>query len=185
MTTGSTCAQQNVGIGQLAKDLASASTTPTLSYIAPDPCEDGDPAGCGSGSPAGLPATEGFLKRIVPEIESSAAYKEGGMIAITFDQAPQSGAGADESGCCATPTYPNLPASTPTTTATGEPIGGGRVGLLLISKYVKPGSSYVTGQENHFSLLASVEALFELQPLGYAANVQLPTFEKAIYNAYS
>jgi phosphatidylinositol-3-phosphatase len=185
VTSSSNCAEENVGIGELSKDLEAANTTPSLSYIAPDPCEDGDPAGCGSGSPAGLPTAEGFLKKVVPEIESSAAYKEGGMIAIAFDQAPQSGTGADDSGCCATPKYPNLPAGTPTTTATGQPVGGGHVGMLLLSKYVKPGSSYVTGQYNHFSLLASVEALFKLQPLGYAGNVQLPSFEKAVYNAYS
>lgn len=182
VTASSNCAEENVGIGQLAKDLASANTTPSLAYIAPDPCEDGDPSACGSGGP---PAAEGFLKKIVPEIESSAAYKEGGMIAIAFDQAPQSGTGADSSGCCATPKYPNLPASTPTTTATGQPVGGGHVGMLLLSKYVKPESSYVTGQYNHFSLLASIEALFKLQTLGYAGNVQLPAFEKALYNAYS
>jgi hypothetical protein len=181
VTSNPSCAEENVGIGQLSKDLASASTTPSLSYIAPDPCEDGDTGACGSG----LPGAEGFLRKVVPEIESSAAYKEGGMIAIAFDQAPQSGTGADDSGCCATPKYPNLPASTPTTTATGEPVGGGRVGLLLISKYVKPNSSYVTGQYNHYSLLASIEALFKLQALGYAGNVQLPAFERAVYNAYS
>lgn len=182
VTTGNTCAEQNVGLGQLSKDLGSASSTPSLSYIAPDPCEDGDSGACGSG---GLPAAEGFLRKVVPEIESSAAYTEGGMIAITFDQAPQSGTGADDSGCCATPKYPNLPASTPTTTATGEPVGGGRVGMLLLSKYVKANSSYVTGEYNDYSLLASIEALFQLQPLGYAGNAQLPAFEKAVYNAYS
>jgi phosphatidylinositol-3-phosphatase len=182
VTSSPGCAEENVGIGQLSKDLASASSTPSLSYIAPDPCEDGDPGACGSG---GLPAAESFLHKVVPEIESAAAYKEGGMIAITFDQAPQSGTGADDSGCCATPTYPNLPASTPTTTATGQPIGGGRVGMLLISKYIEPGSSYVAGQYNHYSLLASIEALFGLQPLGFAGNVQLPTFEKAVYKDYS
>lgn len=182
VTSSSSCGEENVGIGQLSKDLSNVGATPSLSYIAPAPCEDGDPGACGSG---GLPAAEGFLRKVVPEIEGSAAYKEGGMIAITFDQAPQSGTGADDSGCCATPAYPNLPAGTPTTTATGEPVGGGRVGLLLISKYVKPNTSYVTGQYNHYSLLGSIEALFKLQALGYAGNVQLPTFEKAVYNAYS
>jgi hypothetical protein len=181
VTSSPGCAEENVGIGQLSKDLASVSSTPSLSYIAPDPCEDGDAGACGSG---GLPAAEGFLHTVMPEIESSAAYKEGGMIAITFDQAPQSGSGADDSGCCATPQYPNLPSGTPTTTATGQPIGGGRVGMLLISKYIEPGSSYVAGQYNHFSLLASIEALFGLQPLGFGSNVQLPTFEKAVYKKY-
>lgn len=182
---GSNCGQQNVGISQLAKDLGSATTTPSLAYIAPSPCEDGDPQQCAGASSSGMPAAEGFLKKVVPEIESSAAYKEGGLIAIAPDQAPQSGTDADGSGCCATPKFPNLPSSGSTTTATGQPTGGGHVGLLLISKYVKPGSSYVTGEYNHFSLLASIEALFKLQTLGFAKNVQLPTFEKAVYNAYS
>ncbi len=181
---GVSCAQENVGIGQLAKDLESAASTPSLSYISPDVCEDGDPQPCAAGSPAGLPAAEAFLRKVVPEIEGSAAYKEGGLIAITFDQAPQSGPHADSSGCCATPKYPNLPASSTPSSVAGQPTGGGRVGLLLISKYVKPGSSYVTGQFDHFSLLASVEALFKLKTLGYAGNVQLPTFERALYNAY-
>ena len=44
--------------------------------------------------------------------------------------------------------------------AAATPAGGGRVGLLLISKYVKPGSVNVTGDYNHFSLLASIEDLF-------------------------
>lgn len=182
VTSSPGCAEENVGLGQLSKDLSSVGSTPSLSYIAPDPCEDGDAGACGSG---GLPAAESFLRKVVPEIESSAAYKEGGMIAITFDQAPQSGTGADDSGCCATPKYPNLPASTPTTAANGEPVGGGRTGLLLISKYVKPNSLYATGQYNHYSLLASIEALFKLKALGYAGNVQLPAFERAVYNAYS
>jgi hypothetical protein len=178
------CVRENVGVNQLATDLKSAASTPSLSYIAPDPCDDGAPEPCAAGAPAGPAAAEGFLRDVVPEIESSAAYKQGGLIAITSDEAPQSGVGADTSGCCATPTYPNLPASTPASSTAGQPSGGGRVGLLLISKYVKPGSSDVTGQYNHFSLLASIEALFKLKTLGYASNIQLPTFEKAVYNRY-
>ena len=63
--------------------------------------------------------------------------------------------------------------TTGTTGATGvttaTPAGGGRVGLLLISKYVKPGSINVTGEYNHFALLASIEDLFGQSHLGYAA----------------
>ncbi|HEX4628173.1 MAG TPA: hypothetical protein VH137_05215, partial [Gemmatimonadales bacterium] len=139
----------------------------------------------------------------------------GGLIAITFDQAPQSGPGADSSGCCTTSAYPNLPpaptGSTGSTGATGAtgaagttgvtgtpptgttgattgapeatPPGGGQVGLLLVSKYVKPGSINVTGQYDHFSLLASIEDLFGLSHLGYAGAPGLPAFDKSVYNA--
>ena len=36
---------------------------------------------------------------------------------------------------------------------------------------------------NHFSLLKTVENLFQLQPLGYAQDPGLPTFDSAIFNA--
>ncbi len=64
------------------------------------------------------------LTRSCPEIEASPAYKAGGLIAITFDQAPQSGPDADSSGCCDNPTYPNLP-STSTPSGTGTPTAPG------------------------------------------------------------
>ena len=63
--------------------------------------------------------------------------------------------------------------------------GGGQVGLLLISQYVKPNTPEVTDYYNHFSLLASIEELFGLQRLGYAADKQLPVFGAAVYSAYT
>ncbi len=44
-----------------------------------------------AGAPAGLAAIDPFLEKVVQEIELSPAYGEGGLIAITFDRAPQSG----------------------------------------------------------------------------------------------
>jgi hypothetical protein len=212
------CASSVVGLTQLTPDLATAASTPSLSYIIPDRCHDGSEEACPPGQPAGLVAADGFLAKVVPQIESSAAYKAGGLIAITFDQAPQSGPTADTSGCCNTPAFPNLPAgatgamgatgatgstgatgpvgatgttgATGTVTPTGEtgastatPVGGGRVGLLLISQYVKPGSVNVTGEYDHFSLLASIENLFRVTHLGYAGTVGLLTFDQSVYNA--
>lgn len=197
------CAKDDIGLGQLAPDLKKASTTPSLAYIVPGRCHDGSETPCAPGAPAGLPASEAFLRKVVPEIEASAAYNRGGLIAITFDQAPQSGPAADSSGCCMTAPYPNLPppTATPTTapapTATSPtaspnsaaappaaPAGGGRVGLLLISKYVKPASLNVTGEYNHFALLRSIENLFGLKPLGYAGAPGLLAFDSSVFNAY-
>ena len=107
---GAECAQSDVGLDQLAPDLKAANSTPTLSYIVPDACHDGGEQPCEPGQPAGLVAAETFLQTVVPEIEASPAYKEGGLIAITSAQAPQTGPHADSSSCCATPQYPNLPA---------------------------------------------------------------------------
>jgi hypothetical protein len=208
LTESPACASNDLGIAALAGDLTSASTTPTFAYIAPDPCDDGSEVPCAAGKPAGLAPAEAFLKRIVPEIESSPAYKQGGLIAITFDQAPQSGPYADSTGCCMNAAYPNprsTPASTTSTTTTapassttssstttttaatgaeGATVGGGRVGLLLISKYVKPGTRELTAQYNHFSLLRTIENLFGLKPLGYAGQHGLLAFDKSVFNAY-
>jgi hypothetical protein len=63
--------------------------------------------------------------------------------------------------------------------------GGGQVGLLLLSKYVKPNNPEVTDYFNHFSLLASIEELFGLQRLGYAADKGLPVFGTSVYTAYT
>ncbi len=185
LTTSPECAQDDVGLEQLQPDLQAESSTPSLSYIVPGACHDGSETPCEAGQPAGLAAAEPFLKTVVPEIEASPAYKAGGLIAITSDQAPQSGPNADPSSCCGTPQYPNLPASSAPPSGGGavKPSGGGgRVGLLLISPYVKPGSVDETSYYNHFSLLLSIEELFGLKSLGYAANSVVSGFESAVYN---
>ncbi len=185
LTGSPECAQDDVGLEQLQPDLQAASSTASLSYIVPSPCHDGSEVPCEPGQPAGLAAAEPFLKTVVPEIEASPAYKEGGLIAITSDQAPQTGPNADSSSCCGTPQYPNLPASSappPGGGAVKPSGGGGHVGLLLISPYVKAGSVNETSYYNHFSLLLSIEELFGLKPLGYAANSAVSGFESAVYN---
>ena len=183
--------QHEGGLDQLAPDLKKAEKTPALSYIVANACHDGSETPCAPEQPAGLPAAEGFLKTVVPEIEASPAYKEdGGLIAITFDQAPQAGPAADSSSCCGAPEYPNLPApaappSTEPPAAGGvKPTGGGRVGLLLISPYVAPGTVEESSYYNHFSLLRSIEELFGSEPLGYAAEPVLTGFEAGtVYDA--
>jgi hypothetical protein len=194
LVDGAECAESDVGLGRLGADLKKPENTPTFSYIVPNACRDGSELPCEPGQPAGLAATEAFLRAVVPQIKASDAYKEGGLIAITFAQAPQAGPSADPSSCCATPEYPNLPPVAPapetTTTEPATPVagsvkptgGGGRVGLLLISPFVKKGSLNETDY-NHFSLLASIEALFGLEPIGYAANPAMTIFDETVYNA--
>ena len=117
LTGGTACRHGEISFGRLATDLKSASSTPALAYIIPAPCNDGSEAPCRPKAPSGLAAANSFLKSVVPEIKRSPAYKDGGMIAITFDQAPQTGRYADPSACCSSPaSYPNLrglPAGTP------------------------------------------------------------------------
>jgi phosphatidylinositol-3-phosphatase len=183
------CAARDVGLDSLDADLKLARKTATVSYLVPSACHDGSEAPCAPEQPAGLAGAEAFLEAVVPKITASQAYKEGGLVAITFAQAPQAGPSADSSSCCATPEYPNLPApTTPAAPATG-PVkpsgGGGRVGLLLISPFVEAGSVEESGYFNHFSLLLSIEELLGLPPLGYAAGPALTAFGSEVFNAAS
>jgi hypothetical protein len=185
------CAENDVGLDRLVPDLGEAKHTPSFSYIVPSACHDGSEVPCAPDQPAGLAATEGFLETVVPEITASPGYKEeGGLIAITFDQAPQGGPEPDSSSCCATPEYPNLPV--PAVPATAEPPatgpvkpsgGGGQVGMLLLSPYVAAGTVDETAYYNHFSFLRSVEELFDLEPLGYAAEPALTGFDSSVFDA--
>jgi hypothetical protein len=191
LTESPECAEKDVGLDSLASDLKKAEKTPSLSYIVPSACHDGGETPCASEQLAGLAAVDGFLETVVPEIKASPAYEEeGGLIAITFDQAPQEEPAADSSSCCATPLYPNLPPpAAPTSeeppaaggvTKTG---GGGKVGMLLLSPYVAPGTVLEDAYYNHFSFLRSVEELFGLEPLGYAAEPALTPFDSTVFDA--
>jgi phosphatidylinositol-3-phosphatase len=183
------CASNVVGLDQLSFDDLDKASAPSVAYIVPNRCHDGTETPCAPGRPAGLAAADAFLETLVPQIEASAAYRDGGLIAITFDQAPQDGPGADPGSCCNQPAaYPNLEATapaapTPTATPAATPVGGGQVGLLLISRqFVQAGSTYGFGSYNHFSLLCSLEDLFGLDHLGYAADPALPAFDNSVYN---
>ncbi len=189
LTESPECGESDVGLDQLATDLKEAKDTPAFSYIVPNACHDGGDTPCAPEAPAGLAASEEFLKTVVPEITASPAYQtEGGLIAITFDQASRTAPEPDASSCCAPPEYPNLPpppAGEPPATGPVKPTGGGgRVGMLLISPYVAPGTVVEeTGYYNHFSFLRSVEELFEFEPLGYAAEPALAGFDSTVYDA--
>lgn len=164
------CAEADVALPQLTTDLqAPAEDFPTLAYLAP----------------AVETPPEKFLELVVPEIKESLAYKDGGLIAITWSRAPQEGEKADASSCCISPTFPNLPAPAAPEPAAG-PVkpsgGGGRVGLLLISPFVEPGTTSET-YFNHFSLLATIEELFSLEKVGYAAEPAITGFDESIFNA--
>ncbi len=178
-----TCATNVVGLDQLAPDLQSGPSAPSLSYIVPNRCHDGSDTPCAPGQPSGLPAADAFLQAVVPQIMASPAYSDGGLIMITSDEAPESGPNADQSACCFRPAYLNLPPES--SSPLGGPVsvtgGGGRVGLLLLSQYVLPATTSQT-YYNHFSLLASIEDLFAVPRVGYAADPAVAVFDSSIYN---
>ena len=176
----SACASENVGMNQLRVDLSSSAMhTPNLVYIIPDRCHDANPTPCTTGAPSGPATADAFLQRVIPEITESKAYKQDGLIAITTDEAPSSGEFADSSACCGQPTFPNLP---PSATPGLSPRGGGTVGALLLSPYLKGAT---TNQEpfNHFSLLATIDRLFGLKRIGYAALPAVKPFEAGMFSS--
>jgi hypothetical protein len=88
----------------LYHDLQSVASTPAFSWISPNNCSDGHDAVChgnnlsgGFSDPntpnpplnytGGLYSTDLFLEHIIPEIEASPAFKQGGLIDISFDEA--------------------------------------------------------------------------------------------------
>jgi hypothetical protein len=174
------CAGDDVGLARLDGDLSSAKRTPSFSYIVPDRCHDASPGPCPGAGAGGLPAADQLLKQLVPKILASAAYKHGGLLVITTDEAPSSGEFADSSSCCGQPRFPNLSATAGA--ATLAPEGGGQVGALLLSPYVKGG---VLNQEpyDHFSLLRTVEDIFGVKPLGYAAGAHVGSLEPSLFLA--
>ena len=63
--------------------------------------------------------------------------------------------------------------------------GGGKVGLLLISPFIKPNTINETGYYNHFSLFASIEDLFNAGHIAYANLPDLTVFDKTVYTDYN
>jgi hypothetical protein len=152
------CDTHVVGLDMLTKDLANARDTPNYVFITPDLCNDGHDAPCVDGQPGGLVQADAFLRKWVPAITSSPAFRtQNGLLIITFDEADTD----DASSCCGEIPGPGSPLPG----ISG--IGGGDVGTVLLSPCIAPGT--VTQQAyNHYTMLRSVEDLFGLSHLGYA-----------------
>ena len=71
------CAKLVVGLDALTTDLASAATTPNLSYITPNVCDDGHDEPCKDGQPGGLKSADRFLAEWVPKILDVARVQGG------------------------------------------------------------------------------------------------------------
>jgi hypothetical protein len=169
------CDQHVVNLDRLPADLASAQTTPAYSFISPDLCGDGHDSTCADASrPGGFKGIDGFLSTWVPRIVTSPAFRDGGLLAVIFDEA---GTG-DSSSCCHEPTGPG----TPNNGAFTPGSGGGRTGAVLVSPYIRAGTVTQTAY-NHYSLLRSVEDLFGLGHLGYAAASGLTTLGPDVFTA--
>ncbi len=164
------CARNVVPLTRFERDLATAARTPSYSFIAPSLCHDGHDAPCRNGEPGGLVSANGFLAHWIPIIRDSPAYRDGGLIIITFDESGS----VDATACCNEPSGPN------TTMPGAHGPGGGRVGAVLLSPFIKPGTVSDVPY-NHYSMLRSVEDLFGLKHLGYAGESGLAAFGADVY----
>jgi len=132
-TNASRCAGDVVPYTQLSTDLASGNV-PNFVWITPNMCNDMHDCSIGTG--------DTWLSQQVPAILNSAAYRNGGVLFITWDE------GNSYAGCC--------------TDATG-----GRVATIVMSPLGKTAFQSST-PETHYSLLRTIEDAWSLPRLGDA-----------------
>ncbi len=153
------CAQNVVPLTDLERDLASVDRSPNYAFISPNLCHDGHDRPCVGGEPGGLVSADLFLRHWVPIITSSPAFRSNGLLIVTFDES----IGLDATACCDEPTGPN------TKSPGWNGPGGGRIGAVLLSPFIAPGT-VSDAPYNHYSMLRSIEDIFALPHLGYPAN---------------
>jgi hypothetical protein len=166
------CERNVVDLRLLPEDLAAEERTPAYSFIVPDLCADGHDWQCADGtSPGGYQGINAFLQEWVPRIEASAAYQDRGMIVVVFDE------GDTAEACCGETSGPNTDNN-----GAGQPgDGGGRVGAVMLSPCIAPGTVSLAAY-NHYSYLRWVEDNFGLPHLANAAPASVGSFGSDILN---
>ncbi|MBV8347994.1 MAG: hypothetical protein JOZ49_10810, partial [Mycolicibacterium sp.] len=163
------CRAHVVNQRQMFADLSSVATTPNFSWFTPGLIDDGHD--CQEVCP------DIWLRTYLSAILDSPAYRQDGLVIVTFDESDALGpAGVDVmAACCNEMGGPNQPSPSLYSGANG---GGGRIGAVLLSRYIKPGTVIdpvgtgqatsgctpqtcnTTGYYNHYSALRSLEDLF-------------------------
>jgi hypothetical protein len=168
------CAAHIVSLNELRIDLRRIATTPNYSFITPNLCNDGHDLRCVDGKAGGLAGINGFLRKWVPVITRSPAFRKDGLLIVTFDESDGTAPDAFDACCNERPL-----ASAPDRPGFQGP-GGGRIGAVLLSPYIRPGTVSAVPY-NHYSLLRTVEDIFDLGHLGYAAEPGLSPFGADIF----
>jgi hypothetical protein len=138
-TNPARCSAGVVPFSQFSTDLGSGST-PNFAWITPDMCHDMHDCSVNQG--------DAWLQSVVPTILQSAAWQQGGVLFITWDE------GTTSAGCCAA--------------------AGGHVATLIVSPTGTAGFVSATG-ETHYSLLRTIEQAWGLAGLGNAAGATAMT----------
>jgi phosphatidylinositol-3-phosphatase len=160
------CAANDVSLNQLKTDLQTVTTTPNYSYITPDLCDDAHTA-CGTSNQNPLQQeidelgqANTFLKKWVPRILASPAFKLNGLLSIVWDE------GVTPESCCGEVERDPDGSTAGSQEGIGG-AGGGQTGAIFISPFIKPGTRS-SRPYNHYSYLKTIENLFGLSYLGYA-----------------
>jgi hypothetical protein len=146
------CDENDVPLDELAKDLKKPDSTANFSYISPSLCNAGFRDQCPEGVPTGPAAADAFLAKVVPEILASPAYKKDGLLIVSF--------GAADPDPAAPPSDPK------------------KVGAVLVSPLLTPGATDAAPY-TPYSVLRSIDELFNLQPLAAAGGTKVRSFASA------
>jgi hypothetical protein len=131
-------------------DLA-AGNVADFTWITPDFCHDGHDCS--------LAQSDHWLSETVPTILNSTAYRQGGALFITFDEA----ADGATSGCC-------------------HLARGGRVFTLVTSPFARSGGQ-ISVPYDHYALLRTIEDAWKLPHLAGAADPATPNMAAAFSTA--
>jgi hypothetical protein len=191
---GADCVEHERSLDELSYDLSHEGLLmPNFVFITPNLCNDGHTDCKQAGEDGEIAAIRTFLTKWICRIRESTAYRKDGIIIITFDEAkvhsrrlprprveaedhPDDSVCDDEnrsvSACCGEGRLP------PRRDPGIEGSAGGRVGAIVLSKWVKSGS--INGNKyNHYSLLRSIEKIFHTKEyLGLANSDDLVTFDE-------
>jgi hypothetical protein len=140
------CNSHVVPYGQLAQDL-STNTVPSYAFITPDTCHDGHDSPCYPPyppQPSGIPMADQWLSQNLPAIFKSQAFRDQGVVFITWDE------GSTSAGCCGNAT-------------------GGNIATLVLSEFAMPGATSTVAY-SHYSVLLTVERSFGLGCLRHACD---------------
>ena len=198
-----TCKTNVVGFASLQSDLQSVAMTANFNFITPNLCDDGHDGGrptrtCVDGRPGGLVTANAFLKQWIPLILASPAYKQDGLLIVTFDEADIDVGydaakhayfkkGGDVTSCCNEKPGPNIDDAATVFNIPDEGPGvfgpgGGRIGAVVLSPFIK-GKTVSKTPYNHYALLRTLEDIFGLAYLGYAGQPGLQSFGSDVFSA--
>jgi hypothetical protein len=161
--------QQIVGLDQLSADL-DGNTVPSFVWISPDQCHDMHGVSATNAAALGIPGCafpdsgldhsiialgDQFLDETVQAITSSRAWNDDdSALVIVWDEDDYSG----YAGCCDSPT-----------TTGGAVLGGARAPAIVVTSKA-PKASVTTKPSNHYSMLATIEHLWQLGCVGETCN---------------